>query len=367
MDDVAEASYNTAPARILPRRPLCRVFSLGSGGRRRKPWSGKSTPSDLYWSACYNSNLSQIRHNRQNGDMTQRLPILFTLLLLTTGLILAVVAYRSQGGSATVPISITGSASSGNGPGESVQTRGTVAASAATTATPIAAEPAHAPIAPPVHVPAGAESVDPQVLLDAAIRALEDHRTITASIRQRANLFDLQMVGSGRYLEARQSPMPLIRLELKIDISEKVTSLVEVCDGRYLWTFRKLLNSELLSRIDAVRATTALEQLTADAGRQGATMVPGLGGPVARAPRSERLVPIHACRARAGGQPACLAARRGLAAGSTCRALAQAEEGDRGGQAGRSERAARPVARSGRLAARSGRPVFPTASITVAT
>jgi hypothetical protein len=118
-------------------------------------------------------------------------------------------------------------------------------------------------------------------LLEAAVRSLEGHRSISAHIRQRAELFGHQLLGSGRYLEVRQAAVPLIRLELKIQVAESVTSLVEVCDGRFLWTYRKVLDSESLSYIDAVRATEALQRAGAGApagsGRPGG-LVPGLGG-----------------------------------------------------------------------------------------
>jgi hypothetical protein len=107
---------------------------------------------------------------------------------------------------------------------------------------------------------------------------LEGHRSISARVRQRAELFGHQLLGSGRYLEVRQAAVPLIRLELKIQVAENVTSLVEVCDGRYLWTYRKVLDSESLGYIDAIRATEALQRAGAMSGRQGGGPVPGLGG-----------------------------------------------------------------------------------------
>jgi hypothetical protein len=111
---------------------------------------------------------------------------------------------------------------------------------------------------------------------------LEGQRSISARIRQRAELFGHQLLGAGRYLEVRQTAVPLIRLELKIQVAENVTSLLEVCDGRYLWTYCKVLDSESLSYIDAIRATEALQRsgagVPAGAARQGGKLVPGLGG-----------------------------------------------------------------------------------------
>ena len=57
--------------------------------------------------------------------------------------------------------------------------------------------------------------------------------------------------------------MPLTRLELRLQIGNGDSSLVEVCDGRYLWSHRTLLEKETLSRIDAVAQPAALEWATA--------------------------------------------------------------------------------------------------------
>jgi hypothetical protein len=123
-----------------------------------------------------------------------------------------------------------------------------------------------------------ADAARAQALLISAIRSVEGQRSISAGIRLRAELFGHQLLGSGSYLEVRQATVPLIRLELKMQVAENMTSLVEVCDGRTLWTYRKLLDSETLSYLDAVRACNALERGSAVPGRVGGAQVPGLGG-----------------------------------------------------------------------------------------
>ena len=196
-------------------------------------------PSEVYWSACYNAILWQIRYNLQNTAMTHRLPILLTLLLAATGVLTAVNSLHSQGGSNA--------------------TRG---------ATP-----------PPPAATEGANVPQAKVLLEAAIRALDSRGSISARIRQQAKLFGHQLIGSGRYLESHRTLVPLIRLELTIEIAEHVTtSLVQVCDGRNLWTYRKLLSRESVSQIDAVRASDALKRLAVTIEPNSSTVVPGLGG-----------------------------------------------------------------------------------------
>lgn len=117
-----------------------------------------------------------------------------------------------------------------------------------------------------------------RMLLEAAIRELENRQSVSAKIRQEADLFGKHLVGSGIYLEQRPGRDHLMRLELRIQVGDEVTSLVQVCDGRYLWIYRKLLDDGTLSQIDVARALHAMQetQTAAPSGRMG--MLPGLGG-----------------------------------------------------------------------------------------
>ncbi len=134
---------------------------------------------------------------------------------------------------------------------------------------------------PPLVAPAGTPAIAPQTLLEQAVRALEAHGSISAGIRQQVHLFDKQLVGSGSYLELRQPGVPLIRLELRIEMGDDISSLLQVCDGHYLWTYHQLSETEkekgTLTRIDAVRALRGLEQAGAMPNRDPA-LLPGLGG-----------------------------------------------------------------------------------------
>ena len=91
----------------------------------------------------------------------------------------------------------------------------------------------------------------------------------------------------------------MVRLELSIQIGDKSSSLLQVCDGKYLWTYRKLLNETTLTRIDAVRAT----RHTARGGchpRPRPRHVAGAGRPVAVAPWAGRQLSLHQRRTGAG-------------------------------------------------------------------
>lgn len=184
--------------------------------------------------------------------MTYRLPILLTLGLAVALVLLASRTLLSQGGnhstSAVVRASTQTSAGAVNRPDGKKA------------------------------LPAADGNPQAQAILEAAIRSLESRQSISAQIRQRADLFGHQLIGSGRYLESRRSPIPLIRLELRTQIAQQVTSLVQVCDGRDLWTYRKLIRREMVSRIDAVRATAALQRAASMPGPSTSNILPGLGG-----------------------------------------------------------------------------------------
>jgi hypothetical protein len=118
----------------------------------------------------------------------------------------------------------------------------------------------------------------PQMLLDRAVRAVESRRFISAQIKQQGELFGHQITGVGQYYELRQGQIPRIRLELTVEVGSVPTSLMQVCNGRTLWTYQKLPNGETLSKLDAVRAIAALEQAAAKQPRTAVSSSPGLGG-----------------------------------------------------------------------------------------
>jgi hypothetical protein len=120
--------------------------------------------------------------------------------------------------------------------------------------------------------------IKPQTLLDNAVISVENQPRISAQISEEGELFGHPMQGIGRYYEVRQGPIPLIHLEMTLQVDAVTTSLVQVCNGTTLWTYRKLPDNESLWKIDAVRAITALEQAAGrlPPGRVAAS--PGLGG-----------------------------------------------------------------------------------------
>ncbi len=117
-----------------------------------------------------------------------------------------------------------------------------------------------------------------QSRLEDAILALESRFSISASIRHEADLFGKRVFGSGIYREQRSGPNPLLRLELKMQLGDRVSTMVQVCDGRYLWLYWKLLDEGTLSRIDVVRVGRAIEK-SGDVPQPGRIdKWPGIGG-----------------------------------------------------------------------------------------
>lgn len=131
---------------------------------------------------------------------------------------------------------------------------------------------AHAADGPSVSTPR------PQTLLATAVRTLERRTSIAAKIRQEVNLFGKHLVGSGSYLEQRAGGKLRMRLELTLQVGDQTSSLVQVCDGKYLWTHRQLLGNTDLSRIDVSRAREAQARAEKMPGKGGTGMLPGMGG-----------------------------------------------------------------------------------------
>jgi hypothetical protein len=119
--------------------------------------------------------------------------------------------------------------------------------------------------------------INPQMLMDNAVLAVEGQQSISAQVSEEGELFGHPLAGRGHYYELRQ-PIPLIRFELTVQIDSVTTSLVQVCNGATFWTFRKMPNSESLSKIDAGRAIAAVEQAASRVPPTAALASPGLGG-----------------------------------------------------------------------------------------
>lgn len=96
-----------------------------------------------------------------------------------------------------------------------------------------------------------------ETLLRSAVAALDAHQAVSAKLRQQVDLFGHRLVGSGGYLQQGRGEGRLLRLELKIQVEDQVSSLQQVCDGRYLWMHQDLLGKNSLGKIDVRRVQRA--------------------------------------------------------------------------------------------------------------
>lgn len=98
-------------------------------------------------------------------------------------------------------------------------------------------------------------------LLDRALAQVQQQQSIQARVRHRVSLFGQQMRGEGRYLQQGAGEQLRLHLELKIQVGQHVTSFLQVCDGRHLWTRQDLGNQKVsLSRIDLLKVRQAAGQ-----------------------------------------------------------------------------------------------------------
>ncbi len=80
---------------------------------------------------------------------------------------------------------------------------------------------------------------------------------IEAKTRQRVNIFDQQLVGSGTYLQLAQGPRLLLKLDLKLQLGEESTSLRQISDGDFLWVLRRQKDQTSVSRVNMRRLLEA--------------------------------------------------------------------------------------------------------------
>jgi len=106
------------------------------------------------------------------------------------------------------------------------------------------------------------EEVAGSPLLQKAKKALEQHYTVSAQVTQAAQLFGHEVIGSGNYCEQRSNQGLQFRLEMSIQTrdDEEPSSLLQVCDGQYQWEYRKLRDSENVTRVDLAHIQRRLEE-----------------------------------------------------------------------------------------------------------
>jgi hypothetical protein len=146
-------------------------------------------------------------------------------------------------------------------------------------------QPASVASRAPLAARTSGESVSAELLLANCVERLEHYASISAKIRQQGEIMGIRTLGSGIYLQGNP-PSGLLRVELKIRADDELTSLQQICDGQFLWIFRKLGEESTLGRADALQVMQALqaspapaEQGRAGEGSRGRPMLEiGIGG-----------------------------------------------------------------------------------------
>lgn len=125
---------------------------------------------------------------------------------------------------------------------------------------------------------ASAASPAGQGLVSQAAQRLWQQPSLEARLRQKIHLFGQQLVGTGQYLQKQSDGGPLLRLELKVQIGEQLTSMQQVCDGRFLWVRRELPGGATLGRVDLDRIRTAVRKAGQEPLSDSTTNWMALGG-----------------------------------------------------------------------------------------
>jgi hypothetical protein len=107
--------------------------------------------------------------------------------------------------------------------------------------------------------PGSGPPIDGQQLVAQSSQRLASLPSLEVKLRQRVDLFGQEIVGSGLYLQKRSARGLLLRLELKLSVAGQLTSLQQVCDGRFLWIRRDLPSGAVLSRVDLERIGDAVK------------------------------------------------------------------------------------------------------------
>lgn len=131
----------------------------------------------------------------------------------------------------------------------------------------------------PTRADSTAEPSQGQMLVRQAEATLQRHYTVSARVKQTAHLFGHEVIGLGEYSEQRSNQGLRFRLELKVRTTndKQASGLLQICDGRYLWNYRKLRGAESLTCVDSALVQQRLEEQ----GKQTVQLLdswPGLGG-----------------------------------------------------------------------------------------
>ncbi len=100
-------------------------------------------------------------------------------------------------------------------------------------------------------------------LLARSEQMLDGVSSLSARIRSRVELFDQQIMGEGLYLQQGRGGDRLSRFELRSHVKDTAALLLQICDGRYFWTYRELAGEATLTQVNLERVRIAIETAAA--------------------------------------------------------------------------------------------------------
>ncbi len=99
---------------------------------------------------------------------------------------------------------------------------------------------------------------------------IDSYDSIECGTRHQIDLFDHQILGAGHYYQQGHGLRRLSRFELRSQIGNRTTTLFELSDGNYLWTFRENLAATTLTRVElAARCSSVGTIATRSSGNRG--------------------------------------------------------------------------------------------------
>jgi hypothetical protein len=126
------------------------------------------------------------------------------------------------------------------------------------------AAPASAALAEPVADQAvqADQASQAERIVAAALAALGRADSISARVRQRVRVDDRVLVGAGRYVQSGLGEDQRYRYESSMKSDTETFDLLEVCDGLFAWSYRRIgPQPPLLERLDVRRIRDRIKQL----------------------------------------------------------------------------------------------------------
>ena len=128
----------------------------------------------------------------------------------------------------------------------------------------------------PAGVSGDQEGPQAERIVSAALAALRRAGTISARVRQRVRVGDRVLVGAGRYVQSGLGEDQRYRFEVTMKSDTETFDVLEVCDGLFAWSYRRIGSQPpQLERVDVRRVRERIHQLQPT---DDAAISPHLGG-----------------------------------------------------------------------------------------